>query len=182
MKGKAILYPLVWGVLCLLLPACQGSGGYTPAVAPRATAPEQPAAPAPGYTMGPGMQSHYGMMQHDAGATYGMMGGGMGGGMMGGGMMGGQGYQGYQGSQQQYQGRTGGAGLFAENCATYHPNGGNIINPNMPLRGAPQLGSYASFRTLVRQGRGPMPAFSASRISDSQLWQLFQYVRSAYGG
>jgi mono/diheme cytochrome c family protein len=104
------------------------------------------------------------------------------GGGMGGGMMGGQGYQRGQGYQQQYQERTGGVGLFAANCASCHPNGGNIIVPNLPVRGAPQLGSYSSFRDLVRQGRGPMPPFPSSRISDSQLRELYRYVRSVYGG
>jgi mono/diheme cytochrome c family protein len=76
----------------------------------------------------------------------------------------------------------GGADIFAGNCASCHPHGGNIITPGLPLRGAPQLGSYASFRSLVRQGRGPMPAFPASRLSDSDLRTLYQYVHSTYGG
>ena len=76
----------------------------------------------------------------------------------------------------------GGAALFAGNCASCHPNGGNIITPGLPLKGAPELSNYARFRSLVRQGRGPMPAFPASRISDSELRELYRYVRSAYGG
>jgi mono/diheme cytochrome c family protein len=181
MKGKTLMISaLVWGGVLFMLPACQGGGGYTAPPPPQAAAPEQPTAPAQGYTMGPGTQHGYGMMQHDD-QRHGMMGGGgMGGGMMeGGGMMGGQGYQGYQ---QQYRGRTGGAGLFAANCASCHPNGGNRIIPNMPLRGAPQLGSYSSFRAIVRRGRGAMPAFPSSAISDSQLQELYRYVRSAFGG
>jgi len=78
-------------------------------------------------------------------------------------------------------GAAAGSEIFASNCASCHPNGGNVINPNLPVRGAPQLGSYASFRTLVRQGRGPMPSFPSSRISDSQLQELYRYVLSAYG-
>jgi mono/diheme cytochrome c family protein len=109
---------------------------------------------------------------------------------MGGGMMGGQGCPGYQGPQQPYQQpyrqpyrqRTGGAGLYAANCASCHPNGGNRIMPNMPVRGAPQLGSYSSFASIVRQGRGPMPPFPPSSMSDAQLRQLYRYVRSTYGG
>jgi mono/diheme cytochrome c family protein len=103
------------------------------------------------------------------------------GGGMGGGMRGGQGYQGNQGSQQQYRQQTGGAGLFAANCASCHPSGGNVVVPNLPLRGAPQLSSYSSFRAIVRQGRGSMPAFPASSLSDSQLRRLYRYVRSTFG-
>jgi mono/diheme cytochrome c family protein len=89
-------------------------------------------------------------------------------------------------NNMQRQARAGGASsgseIFASNCASCHPNGGNAINPNMPVAGAPELGSYYSFRSLVRGGRGAMPAFSSGRISDSQLRALFGYVSSAYGG
>jgi mono/diheme cytochrome c family protein len=78
------------------------------------------------------------------------------------------------------QARAGGAPsgsqIFASNCASCHHRGGP------PLRGAPQLGSYAIFRTLVRQGLGAMPSFPSSTISDSQLQELYRYVSSAYGG
>lgn len=212
MKGKAIIYPLAWGVLFLLLPACQGGGGYTPAPSPQVTVPKQPTVSAPGYVMGHGMRDNFGMMQNNMGRMYGMMGQGymspehynqmMG--MMGqmGGMMRGMSSPYYnqemeQGHRQQLEEmhrnlnameKQGGAGggaapseIFASNCASCHPNGGNIINSELPLRGAPQLGSYSSFRTLVRQGRGAMPSFPFSRISDSQLRELYRYVRSAFG-
>jgi cytochrome c6 len=172
-------------IVCLILlfmAGCQGGGGYAPSPQAATEAPQAITTP-PAYTMGPGMQQNYGMMQPEEGQMYGQMGmgGGMGGGMMGGGMMEGQGYRG-QGPQQQYPGRNDGAGLFAENCAGCHPNGGNTFNPGLPLRGAPQLGSFSSFRSIVREGRGPMPAFSSSRISNSQLRELYRYVRSAFGG
>ena len=166
----------------------------------------------PGYRMGPGMQQNFGMMRNNLGQMYGMMGGGMMGsgnynqmrGMMGqmGGMMqemGGPYYN--QETEQRHrrqleemhqnlntmerQGRAGGgagSGVFASNCASCHPNGGNTINPNQPLTGAPELGSYSSFRALVRQGRGAMPSFSSGRIPDSQLQELYRYASSAFGG
>jgi hypothetical protein len=163
-----------------MLSTCQANSGNGSTNAPQATAPTQHTAPVPGMESG---VHHVGLQYAQMGG--GGMGGGMGGGGMGGGMMGGQGRQGYQGPQQQYQQqyqqRTGGAGVFATNCASRHPNGGNVVNPNMPLRGAPQLSSYSSFRAIVRQGRGPMPAFPASNISDAQLRELYRYVRSTYG-
>jgi mono/diheme cytochrome c family protein len=182
MKCQTFIHALVWGAWLLLLSVCLGSGGYAPPAA-AATAPQPPGALDPGDRMGSGRPQNYGMMQQDMGRMAGMMGEG---GMMGGGrcdgMMGGEGVQGEQGPQAQYRGRTDGAGLFAENCAVCHPNGGNSMNPNSPVRGAPQLGSYDSFRTLVRQGLGPMPGFSSYRLSDAQLRKLYRYLRSAYGG
>jgi len=74
-----------------------------------------------------------------------------------------------------------GSETFAGYCIFCHRNGGNTIDPNLPLEGAPELGSYYSFKSLVRQGRGQMPAFSASQIPDSQLRKLYRYVSSAYG-
>jgi mono/diheme cytochrome c family protein len=75
-----------------------------------------------------------------------------------------------------------GSETFASYCIFCHRNGGNTIDPNLPLEGAPELGSYYSFKSLVRQGRGQMPSFSSSRISESQLRKLYRYVSSAYGG
>jgi cytochrome c6 len=212
MKWQTLTYPVIWGVLVLLLPSCGGGGGGYVAPLPTA-APAPPAAPALGYTMGPGMQQNFGMMRNNMGQMYGMMGRGMMNsgnynqmmGMMGqmGGMMqemGGPYYN--QETEQRHrqqlegihqnlnamasQGGAGGASagseIFTSNCAACHPNGGNSINPNLPLEGAPQLGSYSSFRSLVRQGRGAMPPFSSGRIPDAQLRELYRYVNSAYGG
>ncbi len=76
----------------------------------------------------------------------------------------------------------GGSEVFARSCVFCHPYGGNAIDPSLPLEDAPELGSYYSFKSLVRQGRGQMPAFFSSEISDSHLQKLYRYVSSAYGG
>jgi cytochrome c6 len=74
-----------------------------------------------------------------------------------------------------------GAQIFASHCAVCHPSGGNILNPNRPLAGAPQLKSFHRFRALVRSGRGAMPAFSSGQISESQMRQLYHYAASTWG-
>jgi uncharacterized membrane protein len=43
-----------------------------------------------------------------------------------------------------------GAELFSANCKGCHPNGGNIIKPNLPLRSAPQLANLSSFESFIR--------------------------------
>jgi hypothetical protein len=100
----------------------------------------------------------------------------MGGGMMGGGMM---------GPGQSGQGSTlPGAEIFNANCSSCHPNGGNTIIPNLPLKGAPQLANYNTFLSYIRHPTmpngsfGPMPAFPPERISDEQAKNLYQFLQS----
>jgi hypothetical protein len=109
----------------------------------------------------------------------------MGGGMMGGGMMGpGQG-RGYQG--QAFPGQGQGAEIFAEECSHCHARGGNLIYPNLPLRGAPQLSDFDTFLAYIRNpampdgSQGPMPAFPPDRISDDQARDLYQFVVTVLG-
>jgi mono/diheme cytochrome c family protein len=220
MKGKAIIYLSVWGVLFFLLPACQGGGGYAPTPTPPAATPEQTTAPTQGYAMGPGMQNNFGMMQHNVGQMYGMMGQGymrpqhynqmMG--MMGqmGGMMQQMGGPSYNQEMEQRQRQQLqemkqnlstierekttpaaasrlGADLFARNCAGCHPYGGNTIVVDLPLKGAPQLKDFNTFRAYVRYptlpngSRGAMPGFSPARISDRQMRELYRYLVSLWG-
>jgi mono/diheme cytochrome c family protein len=75
-----------------------------------------------------------------------------------------------------------GARLFETNCASCHPNGGNIIAPNLPLRGSAQLADFTQFLECVRHprmpngARGAMPDFSSAQLSDTQVRQIYQYV------
>ncbi len=75
-----------------------------------------------------------------------------------------------------------GARLFEANCASCHPNGGNIITPNLPLRGSAQLADFTRFLEFVRHphmpngARGAMPALSPAQLSDTQVREIYQYV------
>jgi cytochrome c6 len=66
--------------------------------------------------------------------------------------------------------------LFKQNCAACHANGGNIINPKLPLKGSPVLKTFASFLSQVRKPQQPMPAFPPSTISDAQAKGLYDYI------
>jgi cytochrome c6 len=202
MKSKVLSYLCVLVLLLSALPACQGGGGgYTAPPAAPAT---------PGYGITPGMQQIFGMMSNNMGQMHRMMGQGYMGsehysqvmGMMGqmGGMMQGMGGPYYSPEMEQRhrqqleqmhqklssmegQGKiraASGAQIFATGCAACHPNGGNVITPNLPLRGSPPLRSFETFRTFVREGHGAMPAFSPAQISESQMRPLYQYVLSAW--
>jgi len=75
-----------------------------------------------------------------------------------------------------------GAKVFSANCKGCHPNGGNIIKPNLPLRSAPQLADFKSFEGFIRDPKMPdgsagvMPAFTQAKISDQQAKQLYDYI------
>jgi mono/diheme cytochrome c family protein len=104
--------------------------------------------------------------------------------------MGGRGYCGpgmRTGPRQGTRGASSGADLFAGYCAGCHPGGGNNIMPDLPIRRSAQLNNFEAFRTYVRYptlpngALGAMPGFSSGQISDSQMRELYQYLRSRWG-
>ncbi|TAK36860.1 MAG: cytochrome c [Chloroflexota bacterium] len=60
---------------------------------------------------------------------------------------------------------------FAANCGACHPNGGAGVGP--AAKGVP----VNTITQVVRQGRGAMPAFPASRLSDQQLADIVAYLK-----
>jgi cytochrome c6 len=66
--------------------------------------------------------------------------------------------------------------LFKENCAACHVGGGNIVNPKMPLKGAPLLKTFAAFLSQIRKPQPPMTAFPPARISEEQARKLYAYI------
>ena len=97
---------------------------------------------------------------------------------------------GYFGGQLVFEGRIPavsdeflvGQKIFVNNCSGCHPNGGNILFPNLPLRTAPQLKSYQTFIEFVRNptlpngSKGPMPAFTQSKLADAKAEELYSYI------
>jgi uncharacterized membrane protein len=97
---------------------------------------------------------------------------------------------GYYGGQLVYAGRTpvapeayrSGAELYDTRCAGCHPQGGNIVQPNLPVMGAPQLKSPARFIAWLRDPKRPdgspgiMPPFLPAKISDRQADELRDYI------
>jgi len=77
-----------------------------------------------------------------------------------------------------------GARLFTANCAGCHPGGANVVAPDLPLKGAKQLGSLNAFVSFIRNptmpngSPGGMPAFPADQISDTDAGDLYQYIQA----
>lgn len=77
--------------------------------------------------------------------------------------------------------------IFNAYCRGCHVNGGNIINPRLPLRGSQKLADIKTFLSFIRNpqmpdgSRGAMPSFSESQISHKDTGNLYQYVISPKG-
>lgn len=76
--------------------------------------------------------------------------------------------------------------VFESHCSGCHRRGENIIEPNMPLRSAPQLHDFAEFLSFIRDPRMPdgskgvMPQFAGDRIGDQDAEALFDYLNFAF--
>ncbi|MDD2273142.1 MAG: c-type cytochrome [Desulfuromonadaceae bacterium] len=67
----------------------------------------------------------------------------------------------------------GGEEIFKAKCAACHPGGGNIINPNKPLKG---IKNTKVIVNKIRKGGGGMPVFDTKTISDTDAKLLAGYI------
>jgi mono/diheme cytochrome c family protein len=72
--------------------------------------------------------------------------------------------------------------IFVANCSGCHPHGGNILRPNLPLKGSPRLTNFETFSAFIRTpkmpdgSRGPMPAFPPMKIPEEDAKALYGYI------
>ncbi len=72
--------------------------------------------------------------------------------------------------------------LYAAHCAACHPNGGNVINPKLPVLNSPKLKDVDTFIKFNRNPISPegapggMPAFPKDKLSDNELKQIYEYL------
>lgn len=72
--------------------------------------------------------------------------------------------------------------VFESHCSGCHRRGENIIEPNLPLRNAPQLNNFNDFQHFIRGplmpdgSVGAMPKFTLDDVSDEQAKQLYDYL------
>jgi len=75
-----------------------------------------------------------------------------------------------------------GEAIFTASCTQCHPNGGNSLDPKLPLKTSKKLADKAAFIGFIRNpkmpdgSQGDMPGFSAQEISDTDAAALFAYV------
>jgi mono/diheme cytochrome c family protein len=74
--------------------------------------------------------------------------------------------------------------IFAANCVVCHPNGSNVVAPELALKKAKQLGSLDTFIAFIRApkmpdgSQGGMPAFPEDLVSNAQAGDLYKYIQS----
>ncbi len=74
-----------------------------------------------------------------------------------------------------------GAKLYATYCGVCHPQGGNKINPALPVKGSAKMKSLAVFTAYNRNplkvdgSKGVMPAFPVDKISDQEMKLIYDY-------
>ena len=91
---------------------------------------------------------------------------------------------GYFGGQLVYGGKTrpspeqfkAGEHIYAINCSTCHPHGGNVINARRPVIHSSKLQTLDDFVAWIRSPEPPMPPFPASKISDQEAKELYEYT------
>ena len=66
-----------------------------------------------------------------------------------------------------------GEALFKANCASCHPDGGNIINPKETLKG---IKDAKKITKKIRKGGGGMTAFDAKAVSDADAKAVADYI------
>lgn len=69
-----------------------------------------------------------------------------------------------------------GEAVFQQNCSVCHPDGGNLIKPDKPIKGSTKLKNLKTFIGYIRSPYSPMPAFPASKISDQKAQELYDYI------
>jgi len=66
--------------------------------------------------------------------------------------------------------------IFAVNCGACHPHGGNVADAGKPVIQSPKLKTFDDFVAWVRQPEPPMPSFSSSKLSETDLKNVYGYI------
>jgi uncharacterized membrane protein len=80
-----------------------------------------------------------------------------------------------------------GTKIYTTLCAACHPNGGNIFDASLPVRGSKHLENLNDFSNFMRHpfrhdGSSPiMPTFSPEKLPDEQMRELYQYSVNVFG-
>lgn len=68
--------------------------------------------------------------------------------------------------------------LFASNCASCHPGGGNLVKPKQPVAGSPRLAALATFKAYLENPTGHMPYVKHIVIDQELIRALYEYCKT----
>ena len=77
-----------------------------------------------------------------------------------------------------------GESYYLSNCNGCHPNGGNSINPKIPVVGSSALKDLNRFTGFIRNplrpdgSKGVMPAFQPDKLSNEDLKSIYQFIET----
>lgn len=74
-----------------------------------------------------------------------------------------------------------GENLFIMHCSGCHVEGGNVMNPEKPVKGSSKLASFQSFQGFIQNPGPAMPAFSEASIPAADAQKLYDYIQANYG-
>jgi uncharacterized membrane protein len=66
--------------------------------------------------------------------------------------------------------------IYAANCGGCHPNGGNVMKPELPVKRSPKADDFKTFLAWIRNPKAPMPAYPSQVLSDQQAEDIYQYI------
>jgi uncharacterized membrane protein len=66
--------------------------------------------------------------------------------------------------------------IYAANCGGCHADGGNVINPELPVKHSPKTENFNAFLAWIRNPKAPMPAYPSQVLSDQQADHMYQYI------
>ncbi|MCX5835270.1 MAG: c-type cytochrome [Deltaproteobacteria bacterium] len=78
--------------------------------------------------------------------------------------------------------------LYAANCGTCHPQGGNILNHALPVKNSTYLKTFKTFLVFNRKPQRPdgtkglMPAIPPEKVSDAEMKQIYNYITHSIEG
>jgi uncharacterized membrane protein len=78
--------------------------------------------------------------------------------------------------------------LYAANCGTCHPQGGNIFNAALPVKNSSYLKTFNVFLNFNRNPQMPdgtkgiMPAIPPVKVSDAEMKQIYDYITHSMEG
>ncbi len=78
--------------------------------------------------------------------------------------------------------------LYAVNCGTCHPQGGNILNPALPVKNSAYLKTFNIFLAFNRKpqmpdgSKGLMPAIPPEKVTDAEMKQIYNYITHSIEG